>query len=517
MKRRQFVRNISLASLSLPFISDGFGMEAVNQKLFNFSTGAEDRVLILIQLNGGNDGLNTVIPIDQYANLMVQRADIIIPQNQVLTLNQDVGLHPAMTGMKNMYNAGNLSILQNVGYPQQNRSHFRSADIWSTGSLDINQTNGWLGRQFDATYPNFPEQYPNPTHLDPFAISMGSEVSATCQGLMGNFSHTVSNPLNSFNLYEGGFINDGSYFGYNVEYVATLINQANEYGARINAAANAGNTLSTLYNPLNSLAVQLRYVAQMISGGLETKVYILNLSGFDTHDGQVDALNPTDGAHFKLLKKLSDAIAAFQDDLQLLGLQERVAGLTFSEFGRQIAANASFGTDHGDAAPLFLFGSCINSGIIGPNPQITNIIHEQAGIPMQIDFRNVYASLLKDWFGVPAQDVQALFEHQITYYSVISGCNVGLDDIDSGKATALVYPNPTPSNFTLKFNNITNGIVSCEILDLNGRIVKQLFNQLLEQGIHHIPCESSDLTQGHYLVCVRKGDQAENISLIKID
>ena len=144
MKRRQFVRNISLATLSVPFISDGFGMKAVNQKLFNFSTGSEDRVLILIQLNGGNDGLNTVIPIDQYANLMVQRSDIIIPQNQVLTLTQDVGLHPVMTGMKNMFNAGNLSILQNVGYPEQNRSHFRSADIWSTGSLDVNQTNGFI-------------------------------------------------------------------------------------------------------------------------------------------------------------------------------------------------------------------------------------------------------------------------------------------------------------------------------------------------------------------------------------
>ncbi len=516
MKRRQFVRNISLATLSIPFISDGFGMKAVNQKLFNFSTGAEDRVLILIQLNGGNDGLNTVIPIDQYANLMVQRSDIIIPQNQVLTLTQDVGLHPVMTGMKNMFNAGNLSILQNVGYPEQNRSHFRSADIWSTGSLDVNQTNGWLGRHFDALYPNFPEQYPNPTNLDPFAISMGSEVSATCQGLMGNFSHTVSNPFNSFNLYEGGFINDGSYFGNNVEYVATLINQSNEYGARINQAATAGNTLSTLYDPLNSLAVQLKYIAQMISGGLQTKVYILNLSGFDTHDGQVDDLNHATGTHSLLLKKLSDAIAAFQDDLQLLGIQERVAGLTFSEFGRQIAANASFGTDHGDAAPCFLFGSCINAGIIGPNPQISNLPNAQAGVPMNIDFRNIYASLLKDWFGVPAQEVQALFEHQINYYNIIAGCNVGLDDIDSGKATALLYPNPTPSNFTIKFNNLVEGIVSAEILDLNGRTIKRIFSTHLNAGIHHIPCESSDLAEGHYIVSIRKGDQTENLSLIKI-
>ena len=123
------------------------------------------------------------------------------------------------------------------------------------------------------------------------------------------------------------------------------------------------------------------------------------------------------------MKKLSNAIAAFQDDLQLLGIQERVAGLTFSEFGRQIAANASFGTDHGDAAPCFLFGSCINAGIIGPNPQISNLPNEQAGVPMNIDFRNIYASLLKDWFGVPPQEVQTLFEHQINYYSILHESN----------------------------------------------------------------------------------------------
>ncbi len=364
MKRRDFLKNASLASLSLPFVSNGFSMQAVSKELFEYSKNAEDRVLVLIRMNGGNDGLNMIFPIDQYANLTIQRPNILIPQNQLLTLTSDVALHPKMTGMQNMFNDGKLSIIQNVGYPEANRSHFRSMDIWTTGALDINQTSGWLGRYFDSEFPNFPADYPNANFPDPFAISMGSEVSSTCQGLMGNFSHAVNDPFNTSNLLLTSVTNDGTYYGSHIEYISTLINQTNEYGTSISSSANAGNSLSNLYDPLNPLAVQLKYIAQMISGGLKTKVYIVNVGGFDTHDSQVDQNNLTEGSHALLLKMISDAVAAFQNDLQLLGLEERVAGMTFSEFGRQIASNGSFGTDHGDAAPIMLFGSCVNTGVI---------------------------------------------------------------------------------------------------------------------------------------------------------
>jgi len=146
----------------------------------------------------------------------------------------------------------------------------------------------------------------------------------------------------------------------------------------------------------------------MISGGLQTKVYILNVNGFDTHDAQVDQNDFKEGVHANLLKRISDAVRAFQHDLQLLGLEQRVAGLTFSEFGRQIASNGSMGTDHGDAAPVLLFGACVSSGIVGANPQIPNQINNQAGLPMAIDFRDIYASILKDWFEVDMQVIQGL-------------------------------------------------------------------------------------------------------------
>lgn len=515
MKRRDFVKNLALASASLPFVSNGFGMQAIGEKLFEFSTGAEDRVLVMIRLNGGNDGLNTVIPIDQYANLMIHRPEIIIPQNQILSATPEVGFHPAMQGMKNMFSQGKLSVVQNVGYPDQNRSHFRSMDIWTSGSLEVNETRGWLGRYFDSYNPNYPEGYPNATNPHPFAISMGSELTATCQGIAANFSHGVSNPNNSVNLFEGAFENDGSYYGNHVEFVATIIDQTNSFGQVINSAAQAGNNLSTMYDATNSLATKLKHVARMISGGLKTKVYVLSLGGFDTHDNQADATDLTAGVHGGLLKNVSDAIAAFQNDLQLLGLEDRVVGMTFSEFGRQIASNASLGTDHGDAAPLFLFGTCIQAGIIGPNPQVDSSIPDQAGIPMQIDFRDIYASVLKDWFQVPTNDIQQLFSHQIQFYSLVGTCNVGLEEQTSESSELLIYPNPSSGNATVRVK-LEGGSTAISLIDLKGNRVKEFLEQSLSPGIHNIPLDLSDITPGTYLLTIQNNERISTETLIKV-
>jgi uncharacterized protein (DUF1501 family) len=422
--------------------------------LFEVPKSAEDKVLVLIRMNGGNDGLNMVFPRDQYAELVIQRANILVPESSILTLTTEVGLHPKMTGLQTLFNEGKLSVLQNVGYPEPNRSHFRSTDIWTTGALDINQTSGWLGRYFDASYPNFPEAYPNVDYPDPFAISMGSEVSATCQGLVGNFSHAVNDPFSSSVLPLTPVVNDGTYYGSHIEYISTLINQTNEYGQQITSAAVAGNSLSNLYDPQNPLAVQLKYIAQMISGGLKTKVYILNINGFDTHDAQVDANDVSEGAHAILLQRLSDAIRAFQHDLQLLGLEQRVAGMTFSEFGRQIASNGSLGTDHGDAAPLILFGACISTGIVGANPQIPNQVNNQAGLPMQIDFRDVYASLLKDWFEVDPNVIQSLFEQNIQYLDLLQGCTNAVENLD-GTYTVFICVSSGEPECVIDNNQVT--------------------------------------------------------------
>lgn len=515
MKRRSFVKNLTLASVGTPILLNNMKFQGIGKQLFDVADFAQDRVLVIIRLNGGNDGLNTVIPRDQYANLTIQRNNILIPELSVLPLTTEVGLHPVMTGMRNMYNDGKLGIIQNVGYPEQNRSHFRSMDIWSSGLIDNPPSTGWLGRQMDVEYPNYPDAYPNASYPDPFAISMGYEVSSTCQGLMANFSHAVNNPFDTYNLATSGSLNDGTYYGSHIEYLTTLINQANAYGGQINAAANAGNTLSTLYDPNNPLAVQLRYVAQMISGGLQSKIYILNIDGFDTHDSQVSSTGTTIGNHADLLKRLSDAVEAFQDDLNLLGLESRVAGMTFSEFGRQVASNASRGTDHGDAAPLMLFGTCLDIDIMGTNPVIGNSIINQEGVPMQIDFRDVYASILRDWFGVSMLDVQALFEHNVTFYPLLSACNVGLDEQELAKEKALIYPNPATSNSTVRFTS-GNEWVRVDIFDLQGKHMAMVFDGNLNEDRHDIPMHIHEFPVGEYIVQIQKESGTIQSRLMKI-
>ena len=504
MKRRNFLQSVGLSSIGVPLLLKDFNFGAISKELFKTSRNAEDRVLVLIRLNGGNDGLSTLVPLDQYANLTIQRPDILVPQNQLINLTATNALHPVMTGMGNLFNDGKLSILQNVGYPEQNRSHFRSTDIWSTGLMDPAGTTGWLGRHLDNNYPNYPADYPNAAFPDPFAISMGYEVSATCQGLMGNFSVTVNNPFDAFNLQESSQVNDGTYYGSHMEFLATMIAQANDYGAAVNAAANAGSTLSTLYDSNNDLAVQLRYVAQMISGGLKTKIYIVNINGFDTHDSQVaDSSTPQLGNHANLLKSVSDAIAAFQDDLNLLNLETRVAGMTFSEFGRQVAANASLGTDHGDAAPLFLFGTCITSQIIGPNPVISDQIIDQAAIPMQIDFRDVYASILKDWFEADPTDIQAMFEHTVNFIPVLDSCNLGVEEKELTEADILVFPNPCGEQTTIRMNS-KNEQVTIQVRDMFNRLVVDVCSKSFNEGSHDIPVNLGNIASGEYLVKIMK-------------
>jgi hypothetical protein len=346
---------------------------------------------------------------------------------------------------------------------------------------------------------------------------MGSEVSATCQGLVGNFSHAVNDPFSSSVLPLTPVVNDGTYYGSQIEYISTLINQTNEYGQQINSAAVAGNSLSNLYDPQNPLAVQLKYIAQMISGGLKTKVYILNINGFDTHDAQVDANDVAEGAHALLLQRLSDAVRAFQHDLQLLGLEQRVAGMTFSEFGRQIASNGSLGTDHGDAAPLFLFGACISTGIVGANPQIPNQVNNQAGLPMQIDFRDVYASLLKDWFEVDPNVIQSLFEQNIQYLDLLQGCTNAVENSDGINLNnkALAFPNPSVGTQQLKFRS-EGAHYEIFIVNQQGKAEAKIHDAYLGSGQQILSFNLQKLAAGTYYYLLKSAEKQELVAFQKL-
>lgn len=506
MKRRDFVKTTSLGAIGVPFVFQGVQMNTVLKKLFNYSKNVEDRVLVLIRLNGGNDGLNMVIPLDKYDNLVIQRENILIPQNDIIGLGTGyLGLHPSMGGMASMFDHGKLSILQNVGYEQQNRSHFKSMDIWTSGNIGGSTDTGWLGRYFDSYNPDYPVGYPNEDYPHPFAISMGYEVSTTCQGIVSNYSLAVQDPTNNADLGTNISNPENSYYGNHLAYIEGIINQSNVYGGHISDAVAAGNSLSTLYDETSALAVHLRNIAKMISGGLKTKVYILNMTGFDTHDGQVVQDDVANGVHAQLLKTLSDAVAAFQDDLALLGIEERVLGMTFSEFGRQIASNASFGTDHGDAAPMFVFGSCIDSAVHGDNPDIPDQIINQKGIDVQYDFRDVYASILHDWFQVAESEVQFLFEHQVNLIPIARSCNgpVGIEEDILVRQGTYCYPNPCSEFTTIVFTS-QNEQVSLTLLDMNGRVIRNEFSKQLGTNEHHVKIEVNDLRAGNYFYLIEK-------------
>ena len=502
MERREFIKKIGVASVGVPLLFHDLQVQAMTSML-NISSQAEDRVLVLVRLNGGNDGLNTIIPITQYANLTIQRPNVIIPESSILDLNGSIGMHPVMTGMRDMYQDGKLGVIHSVGYPEQNRSHFRSMDIWSSGLIDAPATTGWLGRKLQNDYPAYPNSFPNEADPHPFAINMGKGVSSTCQGTKSNFSHTVKDPTEQFDLSQGDFVHDGSCHSNQLEYINELINQTNLYGAKINEAGASGNTISQMYDENNDLAVQFRNVAKLISGGLQTNLYILNVNGFDTHAEQVDSKDSTIGEHAHLMKTVSNGIAAFQDDLKLLGLEDRVMGMTFSEFGRQVASNASYGTDHGDAAPLMMFGACLDFSEKGTAPVISDTVVKQEAVPMQVDFRDVYASVLKDWFGVPKAEIQSLFEQNINYQNLIS-CSVAIgieDELDP--VEVLAYPNPAHYKTTIRFNSESEW-VKISVLDALGNQMLTVVDSNLSSGLHDVEMDVSSLSSGTYLVTIQK-------------
>ena len=205
MKRRTFLQHTSRA-VAIPVVLNGMDLAALPKSpLFNAIDPEDDRVLVLLQLNGGNDGLNMLIPTDQYDNLVQVRQNIMLPEDSLLSISDTHAFHPRMPGLQNMYNDGLLGIVQSAGYPNQNRSHFRSTDIWTSGSpANENWSNGWLGRHMDGLYPGFPEGYPNEDYPHPFAITLGSSiVSNTCQGQAANYSLALSDPFSLSPVMEG--------------------------------------------------------------------------------------------------------------------------------------------------------------------------------------------------------------------------------------------------------------------------------------------------------------------------
>lgn len=349
-------------------------------------------ILVIIQLAGGNDGLNTVIPFsdDNYYNL---RPNLGI-KDSTLKLNNDLAFHPACSELHELFNEGSLSILQNVGYPNPNRSHFRSTEIWETGSQsDDLAYSGWLGRYFDNTCSGSAEgDYPHGIHIgNIMPQSFLSEKSHSIFGMRarGSFNRgkdpadLAYEKLLEANHLEGS----ASYLQHTM--MNTLVTER-----RVERLISRYKT--PIRYPGTNLGQSLRRIAALIHADLETRVYFVSQGGYDTHANQLNN-------HARLLGDLSKCMSAFQKDLDHHKKSEQVMTMTFSEFGRRPSENGSSGTDHGTAAPLFVMGSATSGGLIGNSPDLNVDANED--LTYGTDFRSIYATLLDKWFDADADTI----------------------------------------------------------------------------------------------------------------
>lgn len=525
MKRRDFLQNTIPAAI-LPSIIDQFsfrvlGDNPVMAALLNTYVET-DRVLVIIQLNGGNDGLNMVVPLDQYSNYFNARTNIALQENRVLRLNgtNAVGLHPAMTGLQNLYNNGKLRLVQAVGYPNPNFSHFRATDIWMSASNSNQQLySGWTGRYLSDQFTNYPSGYPNSTMPDPLGIQIGSSASLTFQGPSVNMGISLSSATNFYNLING--IEDpvpATRAGNALQYVRLVAKQSNQYSSRIAAAAAAVPTQGTYPTP-NTLADQLKIVARLIKGGLKTRVYMVSMGGFDTHASQTNTTDTATGTHATLMQRLSDAVKAFQDDLKGLGIEDRVLGMTFSEFGRRIKSNASTGTDHGAAAPMFVFGSKVNPGITGVNPTVPNNATTNDNIPMQYDFRSVYATILQNWFCVDNTTLETIMLQNFQQLGLCANGNCRTTNVDdtrnAGISLITNYPNPFTATTTISFTT-KGGHTLVQIMDALGRVLTTPVDQTYNAGTYQTNFDSHTLPPGVYYMRFQNGSTQQVKPMLKV-
>ena len=516
INRRSFIARTT-GALALPMIMNGLPLQAFDgpalHDLFNVETES-DHVLVLIQLNGGNDGLNTVIPLSEYGTYKGLRSNIAIPEDKVLKLRDDVGIHPAMTGVHQLWNQKKVNLVQGVTYPNPNLSHFRSTDVWMSGSAsNVNETTGWLGRYLNGEYPNYPEGYPNSTMPDPIAIQMSAVVSLSLTGLNHqSMGIALQDPESFYRLVSGSDepvsdLPSGRYAAENITYVRGVQTKAMQFSTVIKAAADKAQNIET-YPAANRLADQLKIVARLIAGGLKTRVYVVQMTGFDTHASQVDASDSAIGAHAGLLTQVSDAVSAFQKDIEALGVGERVVSMTFSEFGRRVASNQSLGTDHGTAAPLFFFGIPVQDGILGTNPSLTDL--DNGNLKMQHDFRQIYASVLEQWFGAePAVIRNVLFEDFKTV-RVIKSSPTSVDDSQTAETFKFdpIAPNPVRTETKIRYTLNVSQHVTLDVYDSIGFHVATLVNGEQTAGDYQQAFVVNGLPSGTYMVQLRaNGDR----------
>lgn len=405
LNRREFLkRGITFVSLSLASRYMLMQVTPGHDSVFGqASTLSENsNLLVIIQLNGGNDGLNTVIP---YGTGLYYdaRPKLAVPPKEILPITGQIGLHPKLTNLKKLYDAGKVAIVQGVGYPHANRSHFRSTDIWMTANPDTIEKTGWLGRYLDESIARF-----HGTKLP--AANIGGTLPLTLVGEKVVVPSIAS--LESYQFLTDArypqerekrlqlfqTINGQSFENAYLDYLAQTGIGAQQSADELQTAVKKYN--STVEYPKDPFAQGLKLIAQIIAGGIGTQILYVTIGGFDTHAEQNTApLN-----HPMLLETVDKSLNAFYQDISQMGVAENILLMTFSEFGRRVRENGSLGTDHGTAAPMFVIGDRIKGGLHGEYPSLAKL-DDNGDLIYTVDFRSVYATILEDWLGADSQAI----------------------------------------------------------------------------------------------------------------
>ncbi|WP_431166641.1 DUF1501 domain-containing protein [Tenacibaculum halocynthiae] len=546
MKRRNFIKLASsVSALGLMPLE----LRAMLKTVDIASCGdLSNRKLVLINLAGGNDGLNTVIPLNVYDEYAALRPTLKIPTSgsksyitldNTLSDTQKIGLNPALTGFKSLYDQGSLRILQSVGYPSQNKSHFASKDLYSTGndgnSWDNGNDSGWIGRFVEKYYSGeLKENYP-------LGVQIGS--TKTELGFHGEDEHGLS--INISGQDPSGFYTElnglggvaptnipNSDFGKELEYIINVNSLSNQYSQSISSAFNKGKNIATY--PDTDLSNQLKTVARLISGGLQSKVYMVRIGGFDTHNNQNQASGDIEGKHYNLLKTVSDAVEVFMSDLTSQTIADDVVGLTFSEFGRKAKENGNLGTDHGEIAPMFVFGKPVNGGVSGNNVDLTEAIsgNNYQLETVQFDYRQVLGTLLQNFLGASNLVIDNAFFNNTTSqsfsdlkinellknsHSVATNClsdTLSNNDVILNNSNNKWLVHPNPFNTIINLNSLEDfSTVNYQLYNNQGQLVLQ---NVVKGFNNNIKIVAPNLASGIYFLKIKNNGKTEIHKLLRL-
>ena len=547
MDRRKFIKRMSVAGAA-PLLLNGFSINALaaNSPLMKMLAASDsDRVLVFIQLHGGNDGLNTVIPIANHTEYVLARANIAIPKDgdrkyleldETLPEDSRVGVHPDMQGTQTLYKQKRAAVVREVGYDNMNMSHFRSRDIWFMGG-DYNERipSGWMGRFLEQEYPGYPDEYPTEEMPDPLGLELGSAVSLAFQrenSIPAGIA--LLNPQAFYDLIDSVGVEappipslPKNHHGDEMKYLIDFELKSNQYALRLKTVYDNGKNDDSVTYPLiypnpapipyinNGLSEQLKIIARLLSGGTKTRIFLCRIGGFDTHADQVEGFDNTYGRHAALLYHLSESVKAFHDDLQAQGIEDRVLSMTFSEFGRRVYSNESYGTDHGKAGPILLFGSGLKGGVYGTNPDFNDL--DNGNLKHQFDYRQVYTTVLSDWLGSPDSSIiESGFGDYLDQKLDLIANPLAVNDVKEFKSSHKLndcYPNPALDYTTFSYYLTNDEDVILRIYSSSGQMVEEIVNEKQYKGNHEIKVNLSDLKQGNYFYKIEAGNlrKAKNL------